>query len=180
MRLFVAVYPPPGDAMGMLALLEGMDLPKHRVTPVEQVHMTLQFIGDRHERELDEVIESVERSAAGIGAFQLTPRAIVSLPERGSARLLAVETDAPAGLMEIQRRLAHRLADPTRRSRGSFLPHMTACRFADETRMPRLNRPVELGAFEVNEIRLIKSVLRPGGALHAPVHGVRLDAGAGR
>ncbi len=158
----------------MLRLLDGTALPEHRATPVELVHMTLQFIGDRHERELDDVIESMERSAAGIGGFTLTPRAIVSLPERGPARLAALETDAPGGLMEIQRRLAHRLADPSRRSRGGFLPHLTLCRFTKEERMERIEKVVEMDPFAVGEIRLMRSVLRPGGAEHRVVHGVKL------
>ena len=176
MRLFVALYPPVEVAAAMLASIEGLDLPKHRVPPLEQVHMTLQFIGDRHERELDDVIESVERSAAGLGAFELTPRMLVSLPERGAGRLVAVQTDEPAALMEIQRRLAHRLADPKRRGRERFLPHMTVCRFAAETRMERINQPVNMEAFAVGEIKLMKSVLRPSGAAHALVHTVRVGA----
>lgn len=173
----MGAYPPAGVASAMLGLLEGVELPRHRVTPVEQVHMTLQFIGDRHRRELGAVIESVERSCAGVGVFSLEARRLVSLPERGRARLAAVETDAPAGLMEIQRRLAHRLADPKRRRSGRFLPHLTVCRFEDEEEMARLERPVEVEGFGVEEVRLMHSVLRPTGAEHRLVHAVRLGAG---
>jgi 2'-5' RNA ligase len=174
LRLFVAAYPPRGVAAAMLDLLAGLHLPRNRPTPVEQLHMTLQFIGDRHEREVAEVIESVERSAAGIDAFRLTPRSLISLPERGPARLVALETDAPPGLTEIQRRLAHRLSDPARRGKGRFTPHLTLCRFAHEERMERLERAASLDAFGVTEIRLMCSVLRPGGAEHRLIHAAAL------
>jgi 2'-5' RNA ligase len=170
LRLFVALYPPPALTAAMLGLLDGLELPAHRATPPTQLHMTLQFIGDRHEREMGAVIESVERSVAGIGPFALTPRMLVSLPERGAARLAAVETDSPPGLMEIQRRLAHRLSDPAHRGKGRFTPHLTLCRFRHEERMPRLERPVEVGEFGVSEIHLVRSVLRAEGAEHRKVH----------
>ena len=47
LRLFVALYPPLALAREMVARAAGMDLPRNRVTPAEQVHLTLQFIGER-------------------------------------------------------------------------------------------------------------------------------------
>jgi 2'-5' RNA ligase len=174
MRLFVAVYPPVDAARAMLELLRGAELPEHRAVPAEQVHMTLQFIGDTDRRQLDEVMESVERAAAGVEAFDLTPRELMCLPERGDPRLVAVETDAPAGLLEIQRRLAAKLARPAR-ERQSFLPHVTLCRFRNGARVWRVERrTVETEAFAVREIRLMDSVLRPGGAEHREVGRVGL------
>lgn len=176
MRLFVAAYPPVESARAMLQLLRGVELPEHRPVSAEQVHMTLQFIGDTDERQLDEVMESLERAAAGVKAFDLTPRKLMCLPERGEPRLVAVETDAPAGLLEIQRRLAAKLArNPRERQR--FLPHMTLCRFRNGARVWRVERrAVEMEPFAVREIRLMESVQRPGGAEHREVAQFALDA----
>lgn len=169
MRLFVAVYPPVESARGIVELLRGVELPEHRLVPPEQVHMTLQFIGDTDERQLAEVMESVERAAAGVEAFSLRPRELMCLPESGDARLVAIETDAPAGLLEIQRRLAAKLARNPR-DRQRFLPHMTVCRFRNGARVWRVERrAVEVEPFAVREIRLMESVLRPGGAEHREV-----------
>jgi 2'-5' RNA ligase len=174
MRLFVAAYPPVESARALLELLRGLELPEHRLVPAEQVHMTLHFVGDTDKRQLDEVMESVERAAAGVKAFDLTPRELMCLPERGEARLVAVETDAPAGLLEIQRRLAAKLARPAR-DRQNFLPHLTVCRFANGAKVWRVERrAVEMEPFAVREIRLMESVLRPGGAEHREVGRVGL------
>lgn len=169
MRLFVAAYPPVESARALLELLRGVDMPEHRLVPAEHVHMTLHFVGDTDKRQLDEVMESVARAAAGVGAFELTPRELMCLPERGEARLVAVETDAPAGLLEIQRRLAMKLARNPREMQR-FLPHLTLCRFAHGARVWRVERrAVEIEPFAVREIRLMESVLRPGGAEHREV-----------
>jgi 2'-5' RNA ligase len=174
MRLFVAAYPPVDAARGMLELLNGLELPENRLVPPEQVHMTLHFVGDTDKRQLEDVMESVQRAAAGVKAFDLRPRELMCLPERGDPRLVAVETDAPAGLLEIQRRLSAKLARPAR-DRQRFMPHVTLCRFANGARVWRVERrTVETEAFAVREIRLMDSVLRPGGAEHREVGRVGL------
>src|SRR5690606_23530157 len=62
LRLFVAAYPPRETAEAMLEALRTLTLPDYRITPIEQVHLTLQFIGDTPARDLDETIESVRRA----------------------------------------------------------------------------------------------------------------------
>lgn len=178
-RLFVAIYPGPEAAARMLAAL-AQALPaevRRRAVAPEQVHMTLQFIGDTDEREVPEVCESVRRSASGLAAFSLDIVRLATLPERGPPRLLAAITDAPAALRELQRRLASRLArNPRARPGERFLPHLTLCRFTG--RAPRVDAPGTIGAFEVRSVRLMASVLRPTGAEHTAVLAVPFDARA--
>lgn len=173
-RLFVAAYPPHHLAEAWLATLTRLPLPEHRAVPVDQVHLTLQFIGDTPAKELDTVIESVERACAGLSQCVLTPREWIALPERGPARLVAVETDAPPALLELQRRLARRLAtnvkaNPTK----GFRPHLTLCRFRSpavlNAPLPELAQPASM-PFSVSQVVLMRSVLRPDGAEHVPVH----------
>jgi 2'-5' RNA ligase len=170
-RLFVAVYPPVERRQEYLDALSRIDPPAdrdHRKTPVEQVHLTLQFIGHVQEREVEAIRESIERSVAGVPAFVMTPQRMISLPERRTPRLIAMEFDAPAALMEVRRRLVKRLArDPRREDPERFLPHMTLLRFGGGAHPKRVEQPVELEGFEVREILLMRSVLRPGGAAHS-------------
>ena len=73
LRLFVGVYPPPEVAAALLASLKALDLPAHRRTPAEQVHLTLQFIGDTAVRDLEDVTESVRRAASASRKRVATP-----------------------------------------------------------------------------------------------------------
>lgn len=168
LRLFVAVYP-PAEAVGeWLRALSGMSLAPHRVTSPEQVHLTLQFIGAVPESRLRDVEESVRRCVAGVGSFALEPRRMISLPRRGPARLVALETSAPAGLLEVQRRLAQRLAHRARARPGDgFLPHITLARFGGGG-VPGIPIDVERPGepFPVREVRLVRIILRPAGAEH--------------
>jgi len=84
LRLFVAVYPPPATARVLLEVLAGLDLPPHRLVPPEQVHLTLQFIGDTPTSKLAAVTETVRRAAGGLEGFPMTPQRLITLPERRS------------------------------------------------------------------------------------------------
>ena len=66
----------------------------------------------RKRRELTAVTESVERSASGVKACTLTAGRLISLPNRGPARLVAVTTDAPPSILEIRRPLQLRHSGP--------------------------------------------------------------------
>lgn len=176
LRLFVAIDPPRETSAALLALAEALDAPDARMTPVEQVHLTAQFIGDTDPRDLAGVAESVRRSASGIGRFMLTPLRLVTLPRRGPARLVAAETDAPPPLTELHTRLAHRLArSPRARAADRFLPHLTLLRCTRPTPGFRVDMAVEAPPFEVASVRLMRSVLSRSGAVHTALESVQLD-----
>jgi 2'-5' RNA ligase len=178
-RLFVGIYPPPEVAERLAEVAMARPLPPHRRVPAGQTHVTALFIGPRPKRELDGVAESVERSCAGIGAFELRARRVMTLPERGRPRLIAVETDAPPEILEIHRRLAQRLAGGGGRTPDGFLPHLTVCRFRHGERARRVDEAIDGPAFGVVDVRLMRSVLAPDGARHAEVARFVLGAGAG-
>lgn len=189
LRLFVAVYPPESAAREMLRALRKLSppLPAHRETRLDQVHMTLSFIGDTPVGQLDQVLESAARSVAGLGSYELSPERLITLPERGRPRLVALETDAPGALIEIQSRLARRLARLARaRPHDRFRPHMTLCRFTRGAASRDIRHPVAIEPFRVEHIVVMKSVLRSEGAEHTEVGrfilggGGAVDSGAGR
>lgn len=183
-RLFVACYPPANVARELAreaaALCARLNLPDSRETPAEQIHLTLQFVGETPVSNLDGVRESVGRAASGLATFDLWPLRLVTLPANDRPRLVAAETDAPPALLELQRRLAQRLARTAREKAGDrFLPHITLRRFAQPGfRHPRVDEPITLErervAFNAAWIALMRSDLTRAGAVHAEVERVGL------
>jgi 2'-5' RNA ligase len=166
----VAAYPPPEVAKALLDQLAALSPRDIRLSPPEQVHLTLQFIGDTDVRDLPGVRESVERAAAGLAAASVEVVGLISLPERGRARLVAAELEAHATLLELHRRLALRLARNAReRSAERFLPHMTLGRFAAGSGERIEAAVAEPRRFVVPEVVLVQSILKPRGAEHRPV-----------
>lgn len=169
LRLFVAAYPPAQVARALLDQLSALSLRDVRPSPGEQVHLTLQFIGDTDARELPEVQESVERAAAGLTPASVEVLGLMSLPQRGRARLVAAELASHPTMLELHRRLALRLARNAReRSGDRFLPHMTLGRFPSGSG-ERVEAPVQPLRFEIAEAVLVESLLKPQGAEHRPV-----------
>lgn len=173
LRLFVAAYPPPEVVDAWRRTLRGLDLPPHRETPPEQVHLTLHFMGDTDRRQLDNVVESVRRSASGLSAFTLNVDRLISLPDHGPARLIAAAAKPHPTAAELHERLARRLARPGK-GRGEFLPHMTLCRFSAQTRA-RTDLAIEPTDVPVGSVWLMRSVLGVSGAAHAQIAEVRLE-----
>jgi RNA 2',3'-cyclic 3'-phosphodiesterase len=170
LRLFAAIYPPLDVARSLIMALNGHELPRHRLTPIEQIHMTVQFIGDTPARELDATIESVQRGCSGISPFALQMQRLISLPERGQARLIAVELNSCPALLELHRRLVSRLArQPRERQRERYRPHMTLCRFPSPTRF-KINAELPALEFTVTQVKLMRSTLATSGAHHHEVN----------
>ncbi|MBX3378889.1 MAG: RNA 2',3'-cyclic phosphodiesterase [Phycisphaeraceae bacterium] len=164
LRLFVAAYPPRPIVERWLEAAREMLPGDVTVGNPEQVHLTLIFLGEHDERELPDIRESIGRSIKGFAPLKLQPRHMIMLPDRGAPRLLAATTDLPAPLAEIQRRLSQRLAlDRLRKS--VFLPHLTLARFPGRS-VERSTRPLPDAPFEITEIRLMRSRLLAGGAIH--------------
>lgn len=163
-RLFVAAYPSRGFLDAARTLVPTLALPDHRIVPRDQIHLTVQFIGQREDRELRSIVTSIERSASGLGPIDLIPLRLIGLPPQKS-RVAAIETEGAPALLELHRRLAHRLARPIRRDAADrFIPHITLARL----RTPETIDPVgiDLPACTVREIALVRSVLKPDGAEH--------------
>lgn len=176
-RLFIGIYPPREAAEAMLSSVDavaseaGVDLPAFRMVPPEQVHLTLHFVGPVRGGEVEGIGESLERAVSGIDTFELRPTKLIALPPR-DPRLLAVETTLPSGLVELQRRLVTRLA--SKPSGRAYLPHITVCRFKGGGPRGFGERALQIPAFSVTEVCLMRSVLRPDGAEHRLVRKVGL------
>jgi 2'-5' RNA ligase len=176
LRLFVAVYPPPRVVEALLREAHALGLRSARPAQPDQVHLTLQFIGDTAVRDLEHVGESVLRAAAGLAAFPLAPLRLVALPRRGPNRLIAAETDAPPTLLELKRRLVSRHAlRPRGEAAETFLPHMTLARLSPPRALDFPDRTLAAESFVVSEVKLMRSALRPSGAVHHEVLSAPLD-----
>jgi 2'-5' RNA ligase len=176
-RLFAALYPPPAAAQAMAAEAGKLWTDPHRLTPPDQIHLTLQFIGDTPARGVRDLLESLTAAATGTHHFELKPLNIVTLPHQGDPRLVAVQTDAPRALIELHARTSQRLASRSRaRDRQRFLPHLTLARFDHQSRVESSCLPVVMPAFTVDRIRLMRSVLTSSGARHEEVGQIVLAA----
>ncbi|MFN7021861.1 MAG: RNA 2',3'-cyclic phosphodiesterase [Phycisphaerales bacterium] len=170
LRLFLAAYPPADAAAEMAGLLKPMRLFGHRPVPVNQIHLTLHFLGNTPISALGSVGRAVDQLSV-LPAFELRPLRLMTLPERRSPRLIALETDCPRPLIELRSRAMMLLGAAPE---PSFLAHLTLCRFARDARPRSIRLPVSLRPFRVEEVRLVRSLLTGEGARYSTLRTVRL------
>lgn len=175
LRLFVAAYPPTDVVSLLMGHASGL-LPRDaKPTTPDQLHLTLLFLGNVRASDVAAVSESIDRAASGRVSCELVLHGVGCLPEVGEPRLLAALGDANGNLLELQRRLASRLSTVRpRASRDKFTPHLTLARFQPGTARTGM-ASIEPVRWAVQAVRLMRSDLRPSGAVHTLVHEASLD-----
>ncbi len=163
-----------------------------RVTPAENIHITLRFLGDTPRERLPALEEALRAAAAAAAPSQVEFGGWVLLPGPRDPRVLAVGVSDPAGtlprLASVLEERAVALGFPAE-ARGYFA-HATVARRkgrrgrhggkprGDGGGVSRLSSPLGTGriaAQAVGRVALFQSVLGPGG----PVYTVVAEAGLG-
>ena len=168
LRLFVAVDLPGGVKEGIRGLQDG--LPGARWTPVDQLHLTLRFIGATGRSQFERIKEVL--AAVRCPPFPLKVRGVGRFPPGGFPRILWVgvaeaETLAPLH-REVERALDGAGLEPDDRR---FSPHITVARIKEPHRAAVVAWLERHGGFvappfPVHEFHLYSSVLSAAGAVH--------------
>lgn len=188
-RLFVALDLPNELREGIVAWgRDGLADPALRPVSPESLHVTLAFLGQRPEEEIEDiaaVMAEHDGPAPWVELLDPVPR-----PTRGRAKLFALPALSP-GAEALQAGVAHGLEqsgfyEPEDRP---FWPHVTVARVRSEVRGSRrpavvLEPPGRLPEW-LSEARicrrmtLYRSELKPTGARYVPLAHVELPGGGG-
>jgi 2'-5' RNA ligase len=155
----------------------------------EGIHLTLKFLGDVPEQRLPELYDAVACACRAAAPFSLSVAGLGYFGSASRPRVIWAGVDEPTGaLAALQRAIEEELAHMGfQREARAFRPHLTLARIkegADRAAMTDLTRRVaaepyiDLGSMRVSQVHVIKSVLRPEGALYAPLSIAALGAAA--
>ena len=180
-RLFVAIELP--DSMKeQLALLRER-LPGARWVPVEQLHLTLRFIGEIDDSQLTSVQESL--ALVNGSPFPLTLQGVGHFPPRRSPHVLWVGISAGPELVELYQQVeaAVQTAGLPAEERP-FSPHITLARLRDTppsavAAYEQVHREFSAGTTVVTAFHLFESFLTTQGARHVQLNSFPLTAGNG-
>ena len=178
MRLFVAIEfaDHVRSALKDIQVALGSQCDGVRWIPVEQVHVTVKFLGEVPDPKVMNVADAVARAAARVTPFTMELGGCGCFPPRGPARIVW------AGLHEESGELA-RCAEAVeteleelgfRRERRSFSPHVTIGRVREDRSHGRIRSAADAFVFEpvdqdVSSITLMSSVLSPKGPTYTAV-----------
>jgi 2'-5' RNA ligase len=174
-RAFVAVDVQSGpelrDAIEQLKTYGRALKPVHP----DNVHITLKFLGDTDEGVVPQ-LEKVMRSAVdGIAPFQVRLVSTGVFPNVRSPRVVWVGLDGAEPMGRIAS-LLEEGCEPLgfRKEKRGFSPHLTLARVregeqVDLSSFLQQTQAKHFGSFQVNGMRLKKSVLTPSGPIYSDV-----------
>jgi RNA 2',3'-cyclic 3'-phosphodiesterase len=188
-RLFVALDLPDKLREGIVAWgRDALADPALRQVLPESLHVTLAFLGQRPEGEIEEIAAVMAENDGPAPWVELLDP--VARPSRGRARLFALPALSP-GAEALQEGVARGLEEagfyePEERP---FWPHVTVARVRPETRGSRRpavvsdppgELPEQLSEARVcRRMTLYRSELKPTGAHYVPLAHVELPGGGG-
>ena len=154
----------------------------------EGLHLTLRFLGDIAEEQVGALGALLRDVAAGIKPFALEARGIGVFPNPRAPRVIWLGLQGTPESMETLRRMhagieagVAGLGFP--RESRAFTAHLTLARVRDRqsgaalAKVLEANRDREVGAFTAASVGLIKSELRPAGAVYTTLVEVPFGGG---
>ena len=147
---------------------------------LEGIHLTLKFLGEISNSSLGEIRQTLEREVEKQPPCTLRVAGFGCFPNRRKPRVLWIGiTEDEGTLAQVQSSIHEKLVPLGFEKEGRpFHPHLTLGRVRRNVSMPDLaqlqdavNKFVvgQIGQFEVREIHLIESILKPSGAKYLPL-----------
>jgi 2'-5' RNA ligase len=145
----------------------------------ESIHLTLQFLGDVPVNQTQPIIEALLGVCSGIASFSFDLVGLGVFPDRRRPRIVWVGISEPGGVLALlQKRVGQALTPlgfpPEERA---FTPHLTigrATRRASPRDLAMAGEMVTrsdiglIGRIDVHHVVLMKSDLKPTGAVYTP------------
>lgn len=188
MRAFIAIDLPDAVRESLAQKMEDLrhalehtDLPSsHRESNLrwsrpEAIHLTLKFLGDITETQVDQVT-SVLSALEPLERFSIEVKGFGFFPDAARPRVFWAGVEAPPDLIHLAGWIEGKLEDLgfARENRG-YNPHLTLARFTSPRPQPTLSALVDaqknlsLGRFEVRDYFLFESKLSPEGSKYRKV-----------
>lgn len=176
MRLFIAIEIPDEIKKEMVKVQEQLRKAKVEAswTRAEGMHLTLKFLGEVPEMKVPEIVTGLQTAAEGIGQLQLEVKGVGTFPNPRNARVVWIGLSGDIGkLSKLQEAVEEAMARiGLAREERKFTVHLTLGRIkyirSRDTWIKTLEdiKDISLSGFEVTSVSLMKSELKPSGAVY--------------
>jgi len=169
-RVFVGVLIPEGLKSPVLEVQKTLkNLPiEGKFVERENLHISLDFLGDVDETKLKEIKDRISELAKKIKSFVIEIGNLKLIPNEKRVRVIALDVNSPE-LEEIGKKLKQEIGGDVKP------PHVTLCRI--KKIIPKRNLLEEfermngekIGSFKMSSIQLIASELRSEGPVYSVI-----------
>jgi len=178
MRIFIGIDFGEGQKEAIRKVQDSLrNIAQGRFTRVQNLHLTLNFLGDVNEAKLSDVFRAVDEAAAEISSFSLSLGKLGQFPS-GRRKIIWLGIDNSGELYKLYDRLSEKLSKiGFRKEDRTYSPHLTLAREA------KLEKPLDMvdvsplsgiGMAEVAEITVFESTSRSGVLEYLPLHSAKL------
>jgi 2'-5' RNA ligase len=188
LRIFIAADIPPSlqqaiqQKVGLLRKTIGDR--SVRWVPVQNMHLTLKFLGDVSPANVESLKEILRNEADSCPVFDITISRLGSFPNSKRPRVLFIGIQAPAQLEALQRGIDSATSRLGYESEARpFSPHLTIGRVKETATASDLQKIRgildqvkidSLGTAGVDSVHLYKSELKPGGSVYSKLYSAPL------
>jgi 2'-5' RNA ligase len=184
LRLFIAVEI-PAEVRKRLAEIEqqlmaaGADV---KWVPEGNFHITLKFLGNVESDRTDAIAAAVESAVQGVPCFDVTLSGTGAFPNTRRPNVVWVGMTSGADQMKVLAERVERAMEPLgfASENRPFSPHITVGRSKTPKNAENLREQIErqrdeaAGSFQVSNVSVMKSDLRPSGPTYTRISDVRL------
>jgi 2'-5' RNA ligase len=188
LRSFIAVEIPTeiqnAIAHSLASLQKALPKPLIRWVALQNVHLTLKFLGDVSPANLERLAEVLKIEASAHDVFSMTVGDLGAFPNSRRARVVWIGLDAPPSLATLHRGMEAASATLGYATEDRpFSPHLTVGRVGQNASVTDLHKIHEalsatkvgyLGTVQVKAIHIFKSELRPGGSVYTQLYAMPL------
>jgi 2'-5' RNA ligase len=155
-------------------------------SPLENLHVTLKFLGSVEVDRIDSLVQAVGHATHGFEPFQVIAQGLGGFPNEDRARIIWVGIEDPeSSLLTLATLLDEKLTQfgfgPEERV---YRPHLTIGRVKERSvRLREANQlvpTVEFGSTRIEAIHLYESMTRPAGAIYQKLTTLSLIPGASK
>mgnify|MGYP006125756703 CR=1 FL=1 len=166
MRAFIAVEISSSEILRRIQTFqENLEI-NARPTKINQIHFTLQFLGEIDENKCEKVKNVLNKMS--FSKFQLSLKGIGGFPNLNNPRIIWIGTDKGGQkLSEMSKEIGMKLTTLGFKEEKKFKPHLTIFRIKkkidDISSSTKEYDTIEFGSEIISKIKLKKSVLSPKG-----------------
>jgi len=137
----------------------------------ENIHLTVQFLGETEEPLVPKVKEALDKILSPYSPFYIKISTVGCFPDRRHPRVIWVGVEESRSLIDLYKDIANAMEGfGYKQEERAFTPHITIGRVKSNKNMRELLmrldevRAIRFSDFEVLNITLMKSELKPSGA----------------
>lgn len=182
MRLFIGIYPSK-KILEEIKNLQSKTRKRFsgRFVELQNVHLTLQFIGWVSKEEKEKIVKNVESVVKDFEPFVLIYKPVGFFPNVIKPRVFWINAQDDNSILDKLYRKLYKVNKKYLKQRKdwTFTPHLTLARIkeidkATSTDIMEKYKEVEFGKDVVDSISLIKSDLRSTGPIYSIIHTFKL------